>query len=60
MHLNPEQFEWLLNAQINFQNVEKMNPGLKAHPIYRMAKEQLDNAIRVIDQSEGADAQGAT
>jgi hypothetical protein len=29
-------------ARINFENVERMAPQLKAHPIYALAKQQLD------------------
>lgn len=29
-------------AKINFENVERMNPGLARHPIYMLAKKQLD------------------
>lgn len=29
-------------AKINFENVERMNPGLSRHPIYMLAKKQLD------------------
>lgn len=29
-------------AKINFENVERMSPALKLHPIYMLAKQQLD------------------
>ncbi len=40
--------EVILNSQANFENVERMNPMLKNHPIYMIAKSQLDNAIKAI------------
>ena len=39
----------LLNAQFNFSNVERMAPSLSQHPIYRLAKGQLDNAIEALE-----------
>ena len=40
--------EVILNSQANFENVERMNPTLKNHPLYMIAKRQLDNAIKAI------------
>ena len=40
--------EVLLNSQANFENVERMNPMLKNHPLYMIAKRQLDNVIKAI------------
>ncbi len=40
--------EVILNSQANFENIERMNPMLKNHPIYMIAKSQLDNAIKAI------------
>lgn len=40
-------------AKINFENVERMNPALKAHPIYMMAKKQLDAVVARLNE-EGA------
>jgi len=37
--------EWIQNAQINFKNVVKLNPQLAAHPIFRLASEQLHNGL---------------
>lgn len=45
----------LLSSQINFQNVEKMNPGLLKHPIYQLARNQLDNVIKHVNEGDGKD-----
>jgi hypothetical protein len=37
-------------AKINFENVEKMNPTLLLHPIYLLAKEQLNNGIKKLEE----------
>ena len=37
--------EILQNTQINFENLVKMVPFVGNHPIYKLAKEQLDNAL---------------
>lgn len=44
--------ELLECAKINFENVEKMNPGLNKHPIYALAKAQLDECVRRAEHSE--------
>jgi hypothetical protein len=41
-------YDALLNAQINLENCECMLPGFK-NPIYQIAKNQLDNALKAID-----------
>lgn len=41
--------ELLQCAQINFENAEKMVPGLAGHPIFRMAKMQLDAVVKRLD-----------
>lgn len=41
--------EALLSAQLNFQTMSKMAPGLSAHPIWQIAMEQLSNALTAID-----------
>lgn len=43
--------EELLNAQINFENAEKMMPLLKEHPIFQIAKEQLAAGIKMLETS---------
>lgn len=45
--------EAMLNAQFNFGKIEKMLPILKSHPIYLIAKNQLDNALKSIDEGKG-------
>lgn len=45
--------EIIMNAQINFENVAKMNPDLKLHPIFGMATEQLENGIAKLKEEAG-------
>ena len=45
-----EALEMLESALINFENVEKMNQGLKHNPIYQLAKEQLMAGIKKIEE----------
>ena len=40
----------LKNAQINFNNVIKMNHILKEHPIFCLAKNQLENALEALEK----------
>ncbi len=35
-------------AQINFENVVKMNPALGKHPIFAIAMEQLKEVIKLL------------
>jgi hypothetical protein len=44
--------ELFLCAQINFDNVAKMNPGLDQHPIWALAKAQLDAAVKKLQAEE--------
>ena len=37
-------------SQINFQNVEKMVPLIKDHPIFQMAKMQLVEGLKLLDE----------
>lgn len=37
--------EILLCAQVNFENLERVVPGLSEHPYYRIAKAQLDEGL---------------
>ena len=45
-----EALEMLESALFNFENVEKMNQGLKHNPIYQFAKELLRAAIKKIEE----------
>ena len=49
--------EVLMNAQINLQTFQQMNPAVARHPIFMIAKQQLDNGIQALEdrQSPGAD-----
>ena len=49
--------EVLLNAQINFENLERLNPGVKQSPIYWMAKNQLDNALKQLEDGGSVEAE---
>lgn len=42
-------FEVLFGLQHNFETVERMNPGLMQHPIYQLARNQLDNVIKHLE-----------
>lgn len=44
--------ECLQNAQINFENLARMAPVVGNHPIYKLAKEQLDNGIEKLEGEE--------
>jgi hypothetical protein len=41
-------------ALINFDNVVKMNPGLGNHPIFRMARGQLVDALHLLGREDAA------
>lgn len=42
-------------AKINFENVEKMNPSIRNHPLYALAKRQLDASVaRMIADDEAS------
>lgn len=45
--------EIVMNAQINFESVAKMNPALKLHPIFALATEQLENGIAKLKKEAG-------
>ena len=49
--------EVLLNAQINFENLERMSPALKQNPMYGMAKNQLDNALKQLEDGGSVEAE---
>ena len=44
--------ELLECAKINFENVERMNPGLGKHPVYILAKAQLDACVERLERIE--------
>lgn len=45
-------FEVLMNAQMNFETVSKLVPGLGRHPIFTMASEQLKNGIEALENGQ--------
>lgn len=45
--------ELLLSAQINFENLEKMMPEVKFHPLYKISKFQLDEGLKEDGEPEG-------
>lgn len=49
---NEEILELLMSAQINFENLEQMTPLVSAHPIYKISKSQLDQAVEEIRKRE--------
>ena len=50
-----EILEELRSSQINFDNLVKLNPIIKDHPMYIIARMQLDAAVENIEsqKSEG-------
>ena len=45
-------FETLECAKVNFDNFVKMNPHVKAHPIFALAMEQLRNGLAQLEEEE--------
>ena len=50
-----DALELCMCAQINFENVEKMISGLRSHPIYQLAKSQLDGVVRRLEEEPDGD-----
>jgi hypothetical protein len=46
---SPNNAELAMCAQMNFQTVAALAPALAAHPIFRMAQEQLDALVKRLD-----------
>ena len=49
--------EVLMNAQMNFETVSKLVPGVGRHPIFAMASEQLKNGIEALENGRSADSE---
>lgn len=47
--------EAILNAQINFDAVLRLNRSLGDHPIFTIAKGQLDNAVEALNNGMALD-----
>lgn len=47
-----EILELLMSAQINFENLVAQNPAIATHPMYAIAKMQLDEAIEKLIEAE--------
>ena len=50
--------ELVQSAKINFENLEKAFPIIKTHPMYTIAKKQLDMAVEEVaeeDDGKGGD-----
>ncbi len=45
---NFEIVEMIHRAQINFENLEKSFPSILTHPFYKVAKMQLDEAVKAL------------
>lgn len=45
----------LLNAQINFKNAEDMQPALQRNPVFKIATNQLNNALEAIKNDMSLD-----
>lgn len=52
-----ELAELISSAKINFENVENLNPMLSKHPIYMIAKTQLDEAETSIESMLNGNAE---
>lgn len=40
-------------AKINFENLARGNPAIKAHPFYQIAMEQLGQLIELLEATNG-------
>lgn len=47
--------EVLMNAQINFENVARMNAAVSRHPMFMLATEQLKNGIAALEAGQSPD-----
>ena len=45
-----QAIELIRCSQISFQNLQKMNPILKDHPIFQIAMTQLDEGLKILDE----------
>ena len=50
--MNCTVLEALENAQLNFANAARFIPGVATHPMFVLAKNQLDNALAAIDNGK--------
>jgi hypothetical protein len=48
-----EILEQLLCSQANFENLTMLNPNVGMHPIYKIAKMQLDDLVKELSSEEG-------
>jgi len=44
--------EVLMNAQMNLETFQEMNPAVARHPIFMIAKQQLDNGIKALEDGQ--------
>lgn len=49
-----EALELLRCSQINFDNLITQNPGINRHPIYRVARKQLDDGVQALGEIDAA------
>lgn len=47
-----ELLELLMSAKINFETLVKQNPQVEQHPLYAIAKMQLDEAIEKLKEEK--------
>lgn len=47
--------EALMNAQYNLESLAKQNPSLLKHPIFFIAKAQIDNVIKHFEANKSID-----
>lgn len=48
-----DTLELLQCCQINFNNLVTMNPPIKDHPMYVIARTQLDEAVKQLETKDG-------
>ncbi len=49
--------EVLQNAQINFENLERTSLTVRSNPMYIIAKAQLDNALKQLEDGGSVEAE---
>jgi cytochrome c-type biogenesis protein CcmH/NrfF len=47
-----EAAEQLRCAQVNFDNLTELNPAIAAHPMYKVARMQLDMGLATVETIE--------
>ncbi len=48
----PKAIEILMCAQVNFDNLIELNPAIGKHPMYIMARRQLDDGVEELKKNK--------